>query len=253
MRRQRSLMALDEATRCKLVVVGDSLSGKTAMLHTFLGRQFTDVHTPTTFENYSSTMEINKYRMELTIWDTSGKPEYDSVRPLSYNEITIALICFDISRPFTLHNVVRKWHPEVRKHCPTSPIILVGCKMDLRNNIQVMAELSKDRGIPVSHDRGAKIGSQIGAAAYVECSARTNPSSVHELFEVASLAAMGKLKLHKSYIDLPSACRTGTLPGLSTTSLRRLSIRKKSESKVQAPVRVKAVVVERESRGCIVM
>ncbi|XP_038078155.1 rho-related GTP-binding protein RhoN-like [Patiria miniata] len=253
MRRQRSMMALNDTARCKIVVVGDSLSGKTTVLHTFLGRQFDEVYTPTTFENYSSTMEINKYRMELTIWDTSGKPEYDSVRPLSYNEITIALICFDISRPFTLHNIIRKWHPEVKKHCPNCPIILVGCKMDLRNNIQVMSELSKDRGLPVSHDRGAKIASQIGAAAYVECSARTSPTSIQELFEVTSLAAMGKLKLQKSYIDLPSACNGGTLPLFNANSLRRLSIRKKSEPKLPAPVRVKAVVVERESRGCIVM
>ena len=100
--------------------------------------------------------------------------------------------------------------------------------------------------------QGAKVASQIGAAAYVECSARTNPTSVQELFEVTCLAAMGKLKLQKSYIDLPSACKGGSFP-LNTNSLRRLSIRKKSEPKVPAPVRVKAVVVERESRGCVVM
>ena len=31
------------------------------------------IYSPTTFESYSSTMEINKYRIDLTIWDTSGK------------------------------------------------------------------------------------------------------------------------------------------------------------------------------------
>ena len=100
--------------------------------------------------------------------------------------------------------------------------------------------------------QGAKAATQIGAAAYVECSARTSPTTVQEVFEMASLATMGKLKLQKSYIDLPSACKGGTFP-INTSSLRRLSIRKKSEPKIPPPVRVKAVVVERESRGCVVM
>ncbi len=252
MRRQRSMMVLNEVVRNKLVVVGDACCGKSALLNTFLGHKFTDIYSPTTFESYSSTMDINKYRIDLTIWDTSGKPEYDSVRPLSYNEITTALICYDISQPQTLQSVLNKWYTEVRKHCPNCPIILVGCKMDLRSNIQVMAELSKDRRIPVSHDKGAKAATQIGAAAYVECSARTSPTTVQEVFEMASLATMGKLKLQKSYIDLPSACRGSNFP-INTSSLRRLSIRKKSEPKIPPPVRVKAVVVERESRGCIVM
>ena len=93
--------------------------------------------------------------------------------------------------------------------------------------------------------QGSKMASQIRAAAYVECSSRTNNASVQEVFEIASLAAIGKLNLQKSYIDLPSAVKK--LP------LQQSFRRKKRSTSVLRPVRVKATVVERESRGCIVM
>lgn len=95
--------------------------------------------------------------------------------------------------------------------------------------------------------QGSKVASQIRASAYVECSSRTNNASVQEAFEVASLAAIGKLNLQKSYIDLPSTVKKFPLQ----QSFRR---KKRSTSAVQLrPVRVKATVVERESRGCSVM
>jgi len=38
----------------------------------------------------------------------AGSPYYDNVRPLSYPDADAVLICFDIGRPETLENVLRK-------------------------------------------------------------------------------------------------------------------------------------------------
>ena len=73
----------------------------------------------------------------------------------------------------------------------------------------IIDSVSEVKFLSVINFQGAKAATQIGAAAYVECSARTNSSSVQEVFELASLATMGKLKLQKSYIDLPLGVQRG--------------------------------------------
>ena len=43
MLRQHSMMVLSEAINCKLVVVGDSKSGKSALINAFLGKGYGEV------------------------------------------------------------------------------------------------------------------------------------------------------------------------------------------------------------------
>jgi Rho-related BTB domain-containing protein 1/2 len=44
----------------------------------------------------------------------------------------VILICFSIANPNSLKNVKLVWYPEVRRFCPNTPVLLVGCKNDLR-------------------------------------------------------------------------------------------------------------------------
>jgi len=71
--------------------------------------------------------------MELTLWDTAGQEDYDRLRPLSYPDTDVIIICYDISNPDSLTNIPEKWLPEVKHFCPNAPILLVGNKKDLRN------------------------------------------------------------------------------------------------------------------------
>jgi len=70
--------------------------------------------------------------VELALWDTAGQEDYDRLRPLSYPDTDVILMCFSIDSPDSLENIPEKWTPEVRHFCPNVPIILVGNKKDLR-------------------------------------------------------------------------------------------------------------------------
>ena len=64
----------------------------------------------------------------MALWDTAGQEDYDRLRPLSYPDTDVILMCFSIDSPDSLENIPEKWTPEVKHFCPNVPIILVGNK-----------------------------------------------------------------------------------------------------------------------------
>ncbi|PMB69563.1 GTP-binding protein rhoA [Beauveria bassiana] len=190
--------------RRKLVIVGDGACGKTCLLIVFSKGTFPEVYVPTVFENYVADVEVDGKHVELALWDTAGQEDYDRLRPLSYPDSHVILICFAIDSPDSLDNVQEKvqfythspgskaatlWISEVLHFCQGLPIILVGCKKDLRYDQKVTNELAKTSQKPVSPEEGEEIRKKIGAYKYLECSAKTN-EGVHEVFEHATRAAL---------------------------------------------------------------
>ena len=129
------------AIRKKLVIVGDGACGKTCLLIVFSKDQFPEVYVPTVFENYVADIEVTTTtisrtntltkqvkQVELALWDTAGQEDYDRLRPLSYPDTDVILMCFSIDSPDSLDNIPEKWTPEVKHFCPNVPIILVGNK-----------------------------------------------------------------------------------------------------------------------------
>ena len=78
------------------------------------------------FENYSAHFECDGIPVTLSLWDTAGQEEYDRLRPLSYPQTDVFLLCFSVVAPASFNNVTSKWHPEIKHHNSTAPIILVG-------------------------------------------------------------------------------------------------------------------------------
>lgn len=91
--------------------------------------------------------------------------------------------------PTSFHNVVDKWVPEIRTHCPKSPVILIGTQCDLRNDVKVLIELAHYNEKPVTEDEGRKLAEDIGAVDYIECSALTQ-KNLKEVFDTAILASL---------------------------------------------------------------
>jgi GTPase SAR1 family protein len=73
--------------------------------------------------------------------------------------------------------------------CPNLPIILVGCKRDLRHDHKVIEELRKTNQAPVTTEEAESVAKKIGAVKYLECSAKVN-EGVREVFEHATRSAM---------------------------------------------------------------
>lgn len=111
--------------------------------------------------------------ISLGLWDTAGQEDYDRLRPLSYPQTDVFLICFSIVSPPSFDNVKAKWFLEIEHHAPNVPIILVGTKLDLREDKATMDSLKQKRMEPVSYEQALQVSKEIRAHKYLECSALT--------------------------------------------------------------------------------
>jgi len=188
---------MGSTVRKKLVIVGDGACGKTCLLIVFSKDEFPEVYVPTVFENYVADIEVDGKQVELALWDTAGQEDYDRLRPLSYPDTHVILMCFSIDSPDSLENIPEKWVPEVKHFCPNVPIILVGNKKDLRTDQNTIRELARNRQAPVRYEEGQQMANKIGAIRYIECSALTK-DGVRKVFEEATRAALKRKKDKKS-------------------------------------------------------
>ncbi len=148
---------------------------------------------------------IGDEQYTLGLFDTAGQEDYDRLRPLSYPQTDVFLICFSVISPSSFENVKEKWIPEVRHHCPGVPCLIVGTQIDRRNDKSAIEKLTKQGMKPISEDDGIRLTRQISAVKYVECSALTQTGLKH-VFDEAIGAALEpqslSFKQHKKCVIL---------------------------------------------------
>ncbi|OAA71379.1 Ras family protein [Cordyceps fumosorosea ARSEF 2679] len=180
------LMCAEDITNRPCVVVGDGAVGKTCLLISYTTNKFPSEYVPTVFDNYAVTVMIGDEPYTLGLFDTAGQEDYDRLRPLSYPQTDVFLVCFSVTSPASFENVREKWFPEVHHHCPGVPCLIVGTQVDLRDDPSVREKLSKQKMSPVRREDGERMAKDLGAVKYVECSALTQ-YKLKDVFDEVSL------------------------------------------------------------------
>ncbi|KAL8584363.1 hypothetical protein ACOMHN_031983 [Nucella lapillus] len=194
----------------KAVVVGDGECGKTCLLQRFC-RDTYNLHgyLPTVFDTDVVDVQLDSgTTVELTLTDTAGQEDYDRLRPYSYPDTDVVIVCFAIDNPDSLENVRLNWMPEIRYFCGNVPVILVGNKTDLRGHGEGESALhstasSQDfldfpeccpsaaliKQGPVKESAARRMAGEVGAVGYWETSALLD-QGVTEVFYSACRAAL---------------------------------------------------------------
>ncbi|XP_038621319.1 rho-related GTP-binding protein RhoD [Tachyglossus aculeatus] len=173
----------------KAVIVGDGACGKTSLLMVMAQGKFPQEYVPTAFDKYRTSVQLEGRTLQLELWDTAGQEDYDRLRPLSYADAKVILLCYDVTNATSFDNVRNKWYPEVTHFCPKVPILLVGCKTDLRNDKDQLQRIKKSGQDPISYHKGQALANNLGAVAYLECSARLR-DNVETIFQRAAAATL---------------------------------------------------------------
>lgn len=157
----------------KCVVVGDGSVGKTCLLISYTTNSFPGEYIPTVFDNYSANVMVDGEPINLGLWDTAGQEDYDRLRPLSYPQTDIFLICFSVISRSSFENIESKWIPEIDRYCPNTNKILIGTKLDLRNDPKTLEIMKLKQINPVLYEDGLKLAKKHNITKYMECSSLT--------------------------------------------------------------------------------
>jgi len=149
-------------------------SGKTSLLSVFATGAFPNEFVPAVFQPYVADLELDGRQVEIALWDTVNQEDYDRLRPLSYSNSHVILICYAIDTPESLTSVLERasphttsstathfetdttawqWIVEASYLAPKAPVLLVGCKKDLRHDHQVIERLGRENQLPVSPEQ----------------------------------------------------------------------------------------------------
>ncbi|XP_077318095.1 rho-related GTP-binding protein RhoF [Lithobates pipiens] len=189
----------------KMVIVGDGGCGKTSLLMVYAKGSFPEQYAPSVFEKYTSSVTIGNKEIFLHLYDTAGQEDYDRLRPLSYQEVNLVLICYDVTNPTSFDNVLIKWYPEVHHFCRGVPIVLIGCKTDLRMDKERLRKLKSSQQEPITYYQGEATCKNIQAEEYLECSAKFQ-ENVDNVFREATLIALNGMKKEQKMKKKKRSC-----------------------------------------------
>ncbi|XP_037761483.1 rho-related BTB domain-containing protein 1 [Chelonia mydas] len=171
----------------KCVVVGDNAVGKTRLIcaracnTTLTQYQLLATHVPTVWaiDQYRVCQEVlersrdvvDEVSVSLRLWDTFGDHHKD--RRFAYGRSDVVVLCFSIANPNSLNHVKTMWYQEIKHFCPRTPVILVGCQLDLRYaDLEAVNRARRPLARPIKRgdilppERGREVAKELGLPYY---------------------------------------------------------------------------------------
>jgi len=166
----RKTRAFSNNDKYKIILVGDTGVGKTAIVNRFIDNVFKKDHNCTIgVEFFVKSVNFDNNVMNLLIWDTCGQERYRTITKQYYRNVAGCMVVFDISKKNTFDNI-KYWMKDVLENgIEINTIILVGNKEDLRDVREVS---EKDVQELISQNN----------IKYIEVSAKSG-SNVHQCFQ----------------------------------------------------------------------
>ncbi|KPA84549.1 putative mitochondrial ras-related rab-4 [Leptomonas pyrrhocoris] len=163
----------------KLIVIGDSGTGKSCLLHRFIEDTFSEDQTQTIGIEYGAKIvDLGGAKVKLQIWDTAGQERYKSVTRSYYRGAMGCLIVYDVTNRSSYESVPQ-WLNDVRQLAGNDVVVmLIGNKCDL-----VKANHSR----AVQHNEASLYAQQNGLLHF-ETSAATGEFVTEAFLKVAKTA-----------------------------------------------------------------
>lgn len=122
----------------KIIMIGDSGVGKSALLTRFADQYYDDEFISTIGVDFKiKTIEVEGKIIKLQIWDTAGQERFRTITSSYYRGAHGVLIVYDVTNRSSFNNI-HNWLKEVdRLSPPNIPKLLIGTKTDLVRHREV--------------------------------------------------------------------------------------------------------------------
>lgn len=155
---------MDVRYRYKCAFLGESGSGKTSIINSYIGKKFNENCVSTIGAAYNTTyIDTNYGSVRLEIWDTAGQERFDSIIPIYYKNADIIFFVYDITSQLS-YVKAKNWINKIMNETNNNPIlVLVANKSDLVNIVERDKEIDDmiEKGIIYYYIVSAKNGSNI--------------------------------------------------------------------------------------------
>ena len=128
----------------KVILVGESGTGKTSLINATMGLKFQEHLETTASNNFSSKkITINNKEYVLNLWDTIGQEKFRSLTKIFIKDSKIVLLVYDITVLKTFKEL-DYWYKIIHDILGDEPVVgICGNKQDLISQEQVKEEDAK--------------------------------------------------------------------------------------------------------------
>lgn len=183
--------------RNKVVVIGNSRSGKTSMLNRFLTGTFDSTHTVTIgIDWFTKTLTAKRSadaepeNVVLYLWDTGGQERFKSLTPSYTKDARVVLLVYDVTDMESFEQTYY-WRDMAIRGNPSIQLYLVGNKIDLA---------AKRLISPVEGERHA---ADMECRAYFEISSKTGQNLDSMFATIAEHIARDSASTSETTISTP--------------------------------------------------
>lgn len=167
-------MNVDNTSRHRLVLIGDSSVGKTCILAQLIDHKFSQNEAATVGANSQIYFECiskdkKECRVEIQIWDTAGQEKFRSLGPIYFRNASAALAVFDMTNKKSFDNLDGWIKPFRDVAGENAKVYVVANKSDLTDEIQVPfseAQLYAEKQGFAVYETSAKTGKNIQKMFY---------------------------------------------------------------------------------------
>lgn len=149
-------MLYEKQIRIKMILLGDSGVGKTAIIQRYYEDKF-DANLKLTYNAHylEKELEINGQKVTLELWDTAGQEEYHALTQIFVKNAKIILLVYNITSLKSFENL-SYWYDFIKKEIGINTVLgLAGNKTDLIFEENYNEEVNAEKGRELAKKIGA--------------------------------------------------------------------------------------------------
>ena len=141
----------------KLLLIGDTAVGKSAILTRFADDSFTQSFITTIGIDFKiRTITVDGKRMKLQIWDTAGQERFKTITTAYYRGAMGILLVYDVTNESSFANI-NTWMSAIRQHASDSVNkVLLGNKADTSGPLVQKRSVATARGQALADQHGIR-------------------------------------------------------------------------------------------------